>query len=338
MDNNILDSIRKMPKVELHLHLEGAIRYNTVLELAAHSNSKSDIDITTIKRIKSYEDLSHFIKTMKAIGDFCLRNADDYERVAYELFCDLDDRNIIYAEVSYDPTRGLRVGIPWEDIMAAMLSAKERAESERKIRIGLIIGLGREHGIKIVSEFIDRAIKYKDKYQIVGIDLHGNESAASPSLFKEAYKKAEAAGLGLRAHAGEGCKYEFIWDAVKDLHVSRIGHGVGAINDEKLMDYLIANNIVLDICPTSNYMLGIIKDYSEHPLKTFYKKGIKFSISTDDPLYFNTSLDIELYLLHQHFDFSVDDIKKINLFAVEGAFATKELKDKLYKQIEEYNK
>lgn len=335
------DFIRVIPKIELHIHLEGAIRFETLLELS-HRNPISDFEsYQEIKNIKKYKNLPHFINTMKSIGDMCIKCPEDYSRIAYELFQDMSSQNICYAEVSYDPIRGMRLNIPPEEIMEAVYSAKLKAEHDLPIKIGLIAGLGREHGAETIYRFSNMIAENCSNYGIIGFDLHGNENYLTPSVFKSSFDLIRTKGLGLRAHAGESLISNNIWESINDLKVTRIAHGVGAVNDEKLIDYLAGSSITLDMCPVSNYRLSIIKDYSEHPIRKFYEKGIKLTVSTDDPLYFNTSLHHEYSILHDHLGFEAADIVRLNEYAIDGSFASKTdktlLKEKLNDFCNKYN-
>ena len=323
------DFLLKIPKIELHLHLEGAGRKNTIKELSSRENSYITAD--SIGKIDKYQGLPHFIQTMRSLMDICLKKPEDYERIAFELFEDLAKQNVIYAEVSFDPIRGLRLGIPYDEMLSAVYNAKKSAEEKYDIKIGLIIGLGREFGKETVTDFTKKACDSK-KYGVVGLDLHGNEASNPPEIFIEAFNIARSAELGLRAHAGEGSGPQSVWAAI-GLGVSRIAHGIRAIEDPLLFEYLKGKKITLDMCPTSNYKLGIVNSLSEHPLRSFFNNGIPVTISTDDPFFFNTSITKEYEILKNYLNFTNDELLEITLYAAEAAFLTAEAKVKLKEKI-----
>jgi adenosine deaminase len=217
--------------------------------------------------------------------------------------------------------------------LAAINTAKQRIVHERPIRIGLIVGLGREHGATIASEFARKASDAR-KDGVVGIDLHGDEVAASPESFVEAFEIARSAGLGLRAHAGEGAGAPSIWEAICSLGVSRIAHGIRAIEDADLVEYLRSHPITLDVCPTSNFKLGIVSSLSVHPIRRLFELGIRVTVNSDDPLFFDTTISEEYRALRQYLGFTYDELKQITLYAVEGAFLSHEDREKLRREIE----
>lgn len=328
-------AIQTLPKIEMHLHLEGAVRLQTLRELSnLPMHSDSWMFAENVGKMDRYDGLGHFVLTMRTLMDTCLRKPEHYERLAYELFIDLSKQNVIYTEVSFDPFRGLRLKIPFDEMLEAVYNAKVRAERENKIKIGLIIGLGREREPSVVADFARKAADSK-KFGIIGLDLHGNEEAAPPEDFLEAYDIAGSAGLGLRAHAGEGTGTESIWGAIKALKVSRIAHGVRAVEDPSLVEYLKANPITLDLCLSSNYKLGIVDKLSEHPIRYFFDQGIKVTVSTDDPFFFDTSMNREYEVLTEYLGFTVNELKQINLYAVDGAFLKENEKSLLKREIEQ---
>ncbi len=328
--------LMRMPKVELHVHLEGAIREETYIELATrHGGSPDPSHLLRINSLDRYSGLPTFVETMRTICDTCLQSAEDYERVTYEFLSDQARMNTIYTEFSYDPTRGLRLDIPIEAIMASVDRARRKAEQDFGIRSGIIIGLGREHGVSVVTEFTQMAIAMR-QYGIVGLDLHGNEEAAPCHDFLEAYELARNAGFGLRAHVGESTGPESIRQAVEILGVSRIAHGVSAIRDDAVIEQLRSKSITVDMCPISNYMLRVVEDLSQHPIRKLYDAGVRVTVSTDDPLFFYTDLVKEYRVLMKTLNFTVEDLAQMNLNGIRGSFADETIKRSIEAQILSY--
>ena len=328
--NNIEKSkLANFPKVELHVHLEGAIRRDTLQEYKRRFNHNYLIkEQAWIQKNFRYDDLPHFLKIMQSTLDKCLMKPQEYERVAYEYFKDLADQNVRYAEVSFDPLRGLHLGMSLSDIIKSINRAKQRIKDEKSIEIRFIAGLGRKFGPKIVHEFVENLLEFKN-YGINGIDIHGDEKLIPNEAFADTYELAKKSGLGLRAHAGESENSKSIWNALLSLGVSRIGHGISSIVDDKLIEFLIKKKVTLDICPTSNLKLRIVPSISSHPIRKLYDLGVRVTVSTDDPLFFNTSITDEYNLLMNYFNFTYNDLKKITLNAIDGSFLLKEEKRKL---------
>lgn len=325
-DEILRSALLRMPKVELHVHLEGAIREKTYIELATrHGGSPNPEHLLRINSLNQYSGLPSFVQTMRTICDTCLQSAEDYERITYEFLSDQADMNIIYTEFSYDPTRGMRLRIPINEIAASVDKARRRAEHDFGTRSGIIIGLGREYGVSVVTDFTRKAIAMRH-YGIVGLDLHGNEELAECHEFFEAYALARKAGFGLRAHVGESTGPESIRQAVEILGVTRIAHGVSAVQDESVIALLRNQDIALDMCPISNYMLNIVNDLSRHPIRKLYDAGVKVNVSTDDPLFFYTDLIREYRVLMNTMDFTKNDLIQLNLNAIRASFASDEVK------------
>lgn len=323
--------IAELPKVELHLHLEGAVRLQTLRELALRSDPSSPVgDPAWAQSAFHYTDLSHFVSTARSIWNAWFRGPEDYERIACELFVDLADQNIRYAEVSFSASQR---AIPFEEMLAAINAARRRIVSERPIRVGLIAGLGRERGADVAAAFARKAADARH-CGVVGIDLHGDEATAPPEAFVEAFDIARSAGLGLRAHAGEGAGASSVWGAIRSLGISRIAHGVRAVEDPDLLVYLRDHPITLDVCPTSNVKLRVVPALSAHPIRRLFDLGIRVTVNSDDPLYFDTTISEEYRILTRHLGFTCDELKRITLNAVEGAFLSDEDRVALRREIE----
>ena len=331
MSGRIQSRIALLPKVELHLHLEGAIRYSTYCELAEAAGGPAE---APWKRPDfRFAGLPEFVSMARSALRPCLQTPDHYERLAYELFLDLARQNVLYVEVSFAPRRAAR-GLSFEDILGAVCRGRDRAVSEQFIGVGLIIGLGREHPLEFVQEMVEHAIAARDK-GIVGIDLHGDEVAAHPADFAAAFQRARDAGLGLRAHAGEGAGADSVWGALRELGVKRIAHGTRATEDGELVEYLRTNPIALDMCPTSNYKLRVTPSLSQHPIRFLFDQGIRVTVNSDDPLFFNTNISEELSIIHTHLDFSLQEIGVLTQNAVEAAFISESRKDELRRRVRE---
>ena len=334
MDHHLFNKIENLPKIELHLHLEGGVRQKTLLGFLEKSGKSALLDnIDWRSNEFQYQNLSHFSATMTSVNDTCIQKPQDYERIADELFIDLSGQNVRYAEVSFDLARGVRLGIPFDEILSAIDSARQSIVTSHPIRIGLIVALNRHLDIRTINRIAQKAADSKDK-GVVGIDLHGDESIHTPKQYAEAFDIARNADLGLRAHAGETQGAARVWETIHSLGVSRIGHGIRSLEDIELIDYLIRHNITLEICPTSNVKLNVVPSLSEHPIRRLFDLGVPVTVNSDDPFFFNTTITNEYYVLAKVLGFSFSELKKITLNAINGAFLKEEDKKILQQEIE----
>ena len=322
MDSN---EIRKMPKVELHVHLEGTIRPGTFRHLMGRSK---DDRFEWENHNFSYRDLPHFIQTMRSTVNQFLKKPENYYQLAIEYFQDLAEQNVIYAEVSFALDRSLRLGIPLDEILDAMSAAYLETEKNQSIKVGILAAIARYQEPEEAADLIAKTVEAK-KEGFVGIDLHGDENSVGPELFKEAFEIARVAGLGLRAHAGEGTGADKVWAAINSLGISRVAHGVDAVKDLSLLQFLQGQPITLDVCPTSNVKLGVVSGLSNHPIRQLYDHGIRISVSSDDPFFFFTDVSREYQILIEDIGFSDEEIHQINLFSIDGAFQPEAEKEKL---------
>lgn len=332
MDSDLAERIQNIPKIELHLHLEGGVRKNTAMALLKERNARFQYG-NPFSDQYAYENLSHFVTVMASVMDICLQTPDDYYRAALELFMDLADQNVRYAEVSFDPARGRRLGIAFEDILSAIAAARNSAMASASIQVGIIVALNRDLDDTSILETVRDAAEAMDK-GVVGIDLHGDESVNRPRAYRHGFDMAGNAGLGLKAHAGESQGAPSIWETLLELGVSRIGHGVRALEDKELIRHLIRHDILLEICPTSNARLGVVPSLSRHPVRQLFDLGVPIIVNSDDPLFFNTTITDEYYLLADLFGFTCKELKKLTLNGVKKAFIGKAEKRSLFREID----
>jgi adenosine deaminase len=326
-----LEQVWRLPKVELHLHLEGTLRPETVCELAARYEPGSPLCRPDWwSSYWTFRDLSGFVLEFGRVLRTCIRSADDYYRVAAECFQDLAAQHVVYAEVSVGPrTPGRPYYVSLQDTVAAIDQARREAEARTSLRAGIIIGIARdrvaEHELgaaELAGQFVREAIHMRDRgAAIAGIDLHGDEQAV-PQVepFVPAFRAAAEAGLGLRAHAGEAAGPRSVWDALRHLAVRRIAHGVRSGEDPALVAYLARAGVALDMCPTSNVLTGAARSLAAHPIRALHDAGIPVTVSSDDPLVFHTTITAELAILRHFLRFSLDDLGRLTAQAAACAF------------------
>ncbi len=306
----------RVPKVELHLHLEGAIPYDTLWELIQKYGGDPAVpDLKSLQRKFEYKDFPHFIETWIWKNAF-LREYEDFTLFAEAVARDLASQNIRYVEAFYSPPdfaqRGLHLQRLTEAIRTGLGNVPE-------IEIALIADVVRDNGPEKASATLAQVNEVRN-LGVIGIGLGGSEQTFPPEPFKPVYAEARRLGLHTTAHAGEAAGSESIWGAIRALHVERIGHGVRAGEDEKLLDYLAEKQIPLELCPLSNVCTGVVKSMDEHPAQKLFQRGLCITINTDDPKMFGNSLADEYRLLEQRLGFSRQDLRTLILNGISASW------------------
>ncbi len=318
---SIDEFIRRMPKVELHVHLEGSIRPETLLLLAERNNVK--LPATTIEGLRrwhTFTDFPHFVEIYLTISD-CLRSPEDIEFIAREFLRGQAAQRVLHSEVTFTPFTHYSSNrrIPFEEQIAALGRAREWAASELGISVGWILDIVRnarpvEHGLMVA----DWAISGMES-GVVALGLGGIEAGHPPELFQEAFDRARAAGLPAVPHAGETSGAESVQSALRALKARRIGHGVRCLEDPALVAELRERQIPLEVCPTSNVCLGVAPSLSEHPLPRLIDEGLYVTINSDDPPMFNTTLTDEYLRAAQILGCGVETIEQLAINAVRAS-------------------
>ena len=310
--------ITKMPKVELHVHLEGSVRPETLLKLARrHGIALPADDVAGLRKWYTFRDFDHFIEIYMTISS-CLRTADDIELIAREFLLGQAEQNIVYSEVTFTPyNQYANNGLGYHEQMDAVNRARAWAEKELGVSMGVIMDIPRlippKDGLTIADWAIER---YGDG--LVALGLGGPEVGNPPEKYQAAFDRVHAAGLPCILHAGETVGPSSIWSALRVADSKRIGHGVRAIEDPQLVDYLCKTQIPLEICPTSNVCLKVYPSIKEHSLPKLLEQGLYVTINSDDPPMFNTTLTNEFLLGHQTFGWDMDIIQRLVFNAVDA--------------------
>jgi aminodeoxyfutalosine deaminase len=311
------------PEAELHLHLQGAIRPDTLLELARrHSIGLPAEDVDGLRRWFQFRDFAHFVEVY-ALLRACLVEPDDYALVTYEVGAELASQGVRYAEVTFTPGPEVYRG-PRETFFEGLTRGRERVRKEFGLEIGWIFDIPRRtvglHPELPLADFItDVAINGRDD-GVVGLGLAGTEAGHPPEPFEPWFNRARAAGLHSVPHAGETAGAESIWGALRVLGAERLGHGVRAIEDEALLVYLVEQRIPLEICPTSNIRLGVYPSFEAHPLRRLIEAGAVVTINTDTPAVFGITLSDEFALLQTQFGLESATVAKVASNAMEATF------------------
>lgn len=322
--------VRDMPKVELHLHLEGAIPLNTLLQLIYKYEGKDFISIDELEKKFAYSNFANFIKTWYWKNSF-IREYEDYELIAENVALGLANQNIKYTEIYFSPSDFRQFKAPPQEIAIAVRKGLNKHSD--KITINLIADLVRDEIDKM--EQFSQILEVRDQ-DIIGIGLGGMEKEYPPNLFINVFSEAKKHGLRTTCHAGEAAGSDYIWQAIKDLGSDRIGHGTRATEDPKLVDYLIEHQVPVEMNPISNVKTAVVKSLGEHPVIDFYNRGMLVSINTDDPKMFNTSLEMEYLSLVETFGITKTDIVALARNGISSLWCSKELKDSLNAELTTY--
>ena len=317
------ESLAGAPKAELHLHFQGAIRPATLLELAARH--RIDIPATDEMRLREwfkFRDFAHFVE-IYALLRACLVDRDDFELVAYELGAALAAQNIRYAEVTFTPGPEVYRG-PRETFFDGLTRGRERVRREFGVDLRWIFDIPRRtvtlHPDLPLTDFITAVAIDGREDGVVALGLAGTEAGYPPESFEPWFDRARAAGLHSAPHAGETAGPSSIWGALRALGAERLGHGVRAVEDPALVEYLVEHRIGLELCPTSNYRLGVFPSLSACPVRELYETGALVTVNTDTPAVFDISLTSELALLESVFGLSDRTISEIRQNAFAAAF------------------
>jgi len=320
------------PKVELHLHLEGAAPPAFIRGLAKQKN----MDLSGIfdeRGNYAFTDFWHFLKVYEAATE-TLKTPMDYHRLTLAVLEESAASGVVYSETFLSPDfcGGRDVGA-WREYLHAIREASDMAERDMGITLRGIITCIRHFGPDKARETARCAAETAGDW-IVGFGIAGDEKIGKPADFLYSFDMAREAGLRLTAHAGEWGGPDSVRDAVRDLRVERIGHGVRAIEDLALVDELAETGIVLECCPGSNVALGVYPDFRAHPIAELRRRGVKCTISTDDPPFFHTTMAHEYEMLHQAFDWDEAEFLSIARTSLDAAFCDGDTKARIARLLE----
>ena len=310
--------IRRMPKVELHVHLEGSIEPQTLLQLAERNNvSLPANSLDEIREWYQFSDFDHFLEVYFTVCS-CIRTPDDFEFIATEFLESQADQNIRYSEVIFTPFTHLE-HITFDEQLAAINRARRSVETNLGVRMSLIPDISRHmRPVEESFQIADWAAKNMHN-GIIALGLGGPEIGNPPEVFRETFKRIISAGLPSLPHAGETAGPQSIWGAIKDLAAVRIGHGVRCQEDPELVAYLREKQVPLDVCPTSNVCLGVVSTLAEHALPKLLDEGLLITINSDDPPMFGTTLTDEYLHIVETFNYDLAQVKQFVLNGIRAS-------------------
>jgi adenosine deaminase len=324
-DKRLKNWYERVPKVELHLHLEGAIPYDALWQLIRKYGGDPDVpDQAALLRKFEYKDFSHFIETWIWKNQF-LREYDDFTIFAEAVARDLAAQNICYIEAFFSPPDFYRHGLNTQGLAQAIRVGLSRVPA---VEVALIADVVRDWGPELAARTLAEACEARE-FGVIGIGMGGREREFPPEPFDKVYAEARRLGFHTTAHAGEAAGAESIWGAIRILQVERIGHGVRAGEDEKLLAYLAETQIPLELCPLSNVRTGVVKSIDEHPVRKFFERGLFVTINTDDPKMFGNSLAEEYQFLEERLGFSRQELCTLILQGISASWLSAERKSEM---------
>jgi adenosine deaminase len=318
-----LDYLQKLPKTDLHCHLDGSLRLKSILDMA--EKQKIKLPATDEERLfkliypgEECQSLEDYLKAFD-ITLAVLQNEEALYRASYELAEDCHRENIRYLEVRYSPMLHTRTGLKLTAIVEAVLGGLRQAKRDFGIRYGVILCGIRSISAESSVRMAELCVAYKNR-GVVGFDLAGAEMNYPAKDHKDAFQLILNNNVNCTAHAGEAYGPESIAQAIHYCGAHRIGHGTRLRENGDLLNYVNDHRIPLEICPSSNVQTRAATDYASHPLPFYFSYGLRVTINTDNRLVTDTTVSKELLLCHQHYGFDLDDIKELIISGFKSAF------------------
>jgi adenosine deaminase len=315
-----------IPKAELHVHLEGTAPPDLVRRLAERNGLPLPEGLFDGPHRFAYTGFLDFLRTYDRAASV-IRTGDDYRDVTYEYLAGCARDGAVYVELTASPDHAALVGLGDEEhldgIARGIDDARRDFGIEGRILISAVRNFGVEQAVRVARYAAERPHPY-----VVGFSMAGDEENFPAEDYEEVFEVAAAAGLGCTVHAGEWAGADSVRAALR-LPVTRIGHGVRAIEDAALVDELAERGIVLECCPTSNVVLGAFESYEDHPLPRLRAAGVRITLGSDDPPYFGASIGGEYAICSERFGFDDADLREITRTAIDAAFCDETLKNHL---------
>lgn len=313
--------IRALPKAELHLHLEGSVTPETLVELRHRHGRQSTI--AEAQALYQNKDFLGFLMAFKTLTED-LQTPEDYELITFRLLEQLKAENVLHAEVYVSVGVCLWRKQNFDAIFEGLERGRARGEKDFGVSLLWIFDAVRQFGAEAAQAVFELAAKYRDR-NVVAVGIGGDEIKAPPELFRDQYAYAAAQGLRLTCHAGESAGPESIWGAL-NLGAERIGHGLTAAQDPELIEELAQRQIPIEICLTSNLKTGCCLELRDHPVRKYFDQGLMITLNSDDPAMFGTALNREYELAQSEFAFPDEHLRELARNSFEAAFLPAEKK------------
>jgi adenosine deaminase len=333
-----LHLLSELPKIDLHVHLDGCIKPSTLLKLAEQQGKT--LPTKDANRLLPYvqvgedcNNLTEYLTKFDFVLPF-LQTKEALEQVAFEVVEQAAEHRIKYIEVRFAPLLHRQLGLSSADVIHYVIEGLKRGEETYGVKARAIVICMRNHSVAANLEVIDEASRFLDQ-GLVAVDLAGDETAYPAALFREVFALAGKLGIPVTIHAGEAAGPDNIEEAVLHLGARRIGHGVRLKEDANVFHMIRDQRIPLELCPTSNIQTKAVNGWDDYPIRDYYDQGILFTVNTDNPGVSGTNITKEYQVLTEKFGFTLREITVLILNGVEASFLAPEEKASLKKDFEE---
>jgi adenosine deaminase len=319
-----------IPKAELHVHLEGTAPPELTRRIAKRNRLAIPPGTIGVDGRYLWDDFLHFLRVYDQAASV-IRTAQDYRDITFEYLSSCADEGAIYVELTASPDHAALAGLSYPDQIAGIAQGIDDARDANDIEARILITAVRNFGTERAEALAALPAAHPHPY-VTGFGLAGDEAGFPPEPFARAYAIARDAGLGLAVHAGEWAGPESVRGGMT-LPVTRIGHGVRAIEEPELVAEIAARGLVLEVCPTSNVALGLYPDYASHPFLALRAAGVEVTLGSDDPPYWAASIGGEYAVAHREFGLTESELRELTRTAIEAAFVDTTLRQQLLTKV-----
>lgn len=332
--HSITEFIEKLPKVELHVHIEGTLEPELMFEIAARNRvSLPYKSAEDVRRAYAFTHLQSFLDIYYSAASVLLTQKDFYD-MTWAYLKKASEQNVRHTEIFFDPQTHTDRGVPLESVVTGIGEALRAAESQLGITSGLILCFLRHLSADAAMATLESALPHKKWITAVGLD--SSEVGHPPEKFQKVFDRALHEGFITVAHAGEEGPPSYVWQAIELLKVSRVDHGVRSVEDEALVNKLIQMQMPLTVCPLSNVKLCVFKQMDDHVLKLMLDRGLCVTVNSDDPAYFGGYMNENYIAVQEALNLSKQDIKRLAKNSIQAAFVSPERKATLFQELDHY--
>jgi adenine deaminase len=328
--------IEGLPKVELHLHIEGSLEPELMFALAQRNNIKIPFkSVEEVREAYNFSNLQDFLDIYYQ-GMNVLQKEQDFYDLTWAYLERVAGQNVLHTEIFFDPQGHTSRGVPFETVLGGITRALADGKEKLGVSSYVIMCFLRHLSEEDALRTLEQALPHKDK--ILGVGLDSSEKGHPPSKFARVFEKARQEGFRIMAHAGEEGPPEYVWEALDQLKVNRIDHGNRALEDDRLVSRLVSEGMALTVCPLSNLKLCVVKDIRQHPLKKMLDLGLKATINSDDPAYFGGYMNENYKAVANALSLSREQLLTLTRNSIEASFLDAQAKDALLGRLDGYAK
>jgi adenosine deaminase len=329
------DFIKGIPKAELHLHIEGTFEPELMFEIAKRINKEiKHKSVEDLKKAYDFNNLQDFLDIYYEGAGVLIHEQDFYD-LTWAYLKKAYAQNVLHAEIFFDPQTHTNRGIGFHTVVQGINRALQDGQNKLGMSTRLIMCFLRHLHEEAAFKTLEQALHYKEIIKAVGLD--SSELGHPPSKFRKVFEKARQEGFLTVAHAGEEGPAEYVWEALRELQVSRVDHGNNSLDDEKLVQELVNLKMPLTVCPLSNLKLQVVKNLKDHPLRNMLGKGLLVTVNSDDPAYFGGYVNENYLAISNALSLSKEEIIKLAKNSFTASFLDDEVKQQMINKVEKYN-